>query len=447
MLRSVAIKVSVCCPECTSQVPLNGLHTHASCPTCRFAFDVVDDLAWWEQEEVHGCLGAVLDAATPEELPYDAYADEAQLVFLRQDPPCPGCGRPIPAAELAGSLERGATTCACGGSLPLRPVDDALREATPWLRGLAGEAPAAVIQQRPGQAIAITCPACGGELALVAGQRTARCAYCGTSSVTPDPGAPARQREWFYLLLDPDEKMAVHWSLLARDAEEVEELAADPSTPPLQLEVLATFGWHLRPVAANPSTPPGALLLLASAEDDSEREEVAKNRSAPREALALLAADEEEDIRKAVAARSDLPPDVLARLARDSSEYVRHVIAGKRDLPEELLLCLAADTDHEIPRTVARSSGVTPAVLDVLAASSDTDVLEHVARHKLTRPETLAKLADNTDGSIRERVAANHATPPEVLARLATVSEDVASWVNDAARKNPSCPRSWRRLF
>ena len=107
MLASIAVKVSVRCPECASQVPLNGLHTRASCPACQTAFDVEDDLAWWEQEEVEGCLGAVLDAAVAEELTYDSYSDEANLVFLRQDPPCPGCARPIPVADIAEVLADG----------------------------------------------------------------------------------------------------------------------------------------------------------------------------------------------------------------------------------------------------------------------------------------------------------------------------------------------------
>ncbi len=440
MLTCISVKASVSCPECSSQVPLNGLLPRLSCPTCQRVFAVEKERAWWEDvDEVDEFVGAACLAEPPREIELDW--EVFRVAFLRRDLACPGCGAPIPATTLAAGIEARSCRCpSCQRPLEVRSQRSWQEELT-YLRGVAGEAPVAVVEQRDGRALALLCPSCGGALAAIPGERTARCEYCETSSLTPDPQA-ARRQEWFGLVIDADEPTVERWRLRGLDEEERNKLAEDPSTPPRQLELLASFQWAEVLVAGNRSAPPDTLARLARSDERRARENVAGNPGAPPEALLALAGDEERNVREKLAARAALPAVALVRLARDEERAVRLAVAKREQLPDEVLRALATDSEREILRAVARRRALGAELLAMLAASEDSGTREIVARHKNTAPETLAKLAGDADASVRDRVARNPRTPGEALDRLAR-SDELAA---ESVRRNPSRPW-WKKLF
>jgi hypothetical protein len=450
MPTSIAVRASVRCPECSAMVPLNGLHPRAGCPSCQAAFAVDDERAWWEDQDcLDGWIGAACMDPANEELTFD-FSDDVRLVCVRRDAACPGCAAAIPAAEVAAALEPGSCACpSCQRAVEVRAPAEGWRAKMPWLRAVAGEAPAVILQQKPGQAVAYLCASCGGALTPVAGERTVTCEYCGASALTPDPEA-LRREEWFWLVVEPDERTTLHWSLRALDQEGREKAAGDPATPPAALELLAGFeDWTLeRLVAGNPAAPPSALTKLAGSEDNETREALAANPSAPAEALLALCQDDHEFLREKIAERPELPPEVQLRLAGDSSSLVRHALANRKKLGgQEVVAALLAEGDDDTCAGIARNDDAPAAALERLAGSSSRRVREAVARHRNTPGATLAKLARDPEYDVRLAVAKNQAAPGEVLELLA--SGDSEDRVTQCARKNPFCPPRpwWKKLF
>jgi hypothetical protein len=450
MAICIAVKASIRCPDCSNYLPLNGLHTHASCPQCHSAFDVDGDRLWWLDDDCLEQLVCAAAAAEPaEKIEFDDWQDVANLTTMRREATCAGCEAILATARIleARDANKPCVCPACSKAWPVRAPEDGWRERMPWLSAVAGEAPAAVMAHR-GQTVAVTCPNCGAPLSPAAGQATIRCGYCGTTSELPEQGS-ARRRDWFYLVLEADEKTRLRWRLLNTDPDELKKMASSPETSAAALAILAGFDWRYTPaVAENPNTPEHVLVGLSKNEEWRARENVAKHPRAPIEALLRLASDEKGSVREAVAARSSLPPEVLAKLLDERrDDGVFSILIGNRallsrpDLSEQTLRKLAAGKDTSAKVAVARAEAATPALLTELAASKDGDVRAAVAGNAKTPVETLARLGRDEDFGVLRAVARHAATPAEVLSELAMhFHKPIAA----EAQRNPACPPlSW----
>lgn len=106
-------------------------------------------------------------------------------------------------------------------------------------------------------------------------------------------------------------------------------VAANPSTPPDTLELLARQG-VVRFVAENPGLPHGLAAELARDPDERVRRAVAENVNAPEETLDGLAHDESDYVRECVAKNPNAPASAIEILCRDECGFVRRLAADPR---------------------------------------------------------------------------------------------------------------------
>ncbi len=187
--RPVFVRVQMLgrCPRCNAGMPING-------PVAR--------------QQCHGCLESVtIDGSVWKLLaaPYEDFLeregevshgwgdDSMRLKWKVDHPTCPKCAAGLP-VDLVQIGTTGIVRCpGCGAGLSTFPAPGWLREAVPGVEQVYGaegmpkgdDAPKV---DRPTKTPTVmTCPGCGGSLALAAeSERTVRCEYCGVDVLLPD---------------------------------------------------------------------------------------------------------------------------------------------------------------------------------------------------------------------------------------------------------------------
>jgi ribonuclease HI len=224
----------------------------------------------------------------------------------------------------------------------------------------------------------------------------------------------------------------------ARAAEE----ATDPATLPDRLRELL----HIQPklaevLAANPSSPPDVLAILATSANRGVRLRVARNLSSPVDTIAGLADDDPDSAvrgtavlnqfarhapdaadvarwtkkqRRAAAHHPDTSPAVLAVLAL-GGKSLRIVVARHPHTPPFVLQILASQ--YKGARAgVATNPAATEALLTGLAQDSSVDVRVSLARRPGLPDAVRRRLADDADPrvltSLEPRTRARQSAPP-----------------------------------
>jgi hypothetical protein len=131
MLRSLATRISISCPECRAGIALQGIVESEVCESCRATIPLTkrftDDI-FYESVMQWALFGLDDKSSTT--------IDRIPAV-----PSCDGCQRPITDAEITGALAAGAFKCpGCAAPTRVRVPDAFLKGEMPLLRYLVGEA-------------------------------------------------------------------------------------------------------------------------------------------------------------------------------------------------------------------------------------------------------------------------------------------------------------------
>ncbi|AFY55299.1 Leucine rich repeat protein [Rivularia sp. PCC 7116] len=223
-----------------------------------------------------------------------------------------------------------------------------------------------------------------------------------------------------------------------------EQLAADETTPPNKLRILAYESVELaRLVATNPSAEPDLLGELASSEDKVTREGVAKNPNTPTDVLLKLAGDFPQQF---------FSNPVLSllmlenpNLATDISYWSLLKLLKQDDAPEWFLACAAMHANSLVLEAVAKHKHASEQVLVQLAIKSryDPELGLCIAQRKDVSQTVLEKLAQHGAGSVRLHLATYPKIPVRVLEIL--VENPEPNWnlrvaIETSIAKNPNTP-------
>ncbi len=223
-----------------------------------------------------------------------------------------------------------------------------------------------------------------------------------------------------------------------------EQLAADETTPPDKLRILAYESVELaRLVATNPSAEPELLRELASSEDKATRESVTTNPNTPTDVLLKLAGD---------FPRQFFSNPVLSllmlenpNLATDISYWTLLKLLKQDDAPEWFLACAAMHPNSLVMEAVAKHKQASEHILVTLAIKSryDPELGLCIAQRKDVSQTVLEKLAEHSAGSVRLHLATYPKTPVKVLEIL--VEHPEPNWnlrvaIETNIAKNPNTP-------
>ncbi len=223
-----------------------------------------------------------------------------------------------------------------------------------------------------------------------------------------------------------------------------EQLAADETTPPDKLRVLAYESVELgRLVATNPSAEPELLRELASSQDKATREGVTTNPNTPTDVLLKLAGD---------FPRQFFSNPVLSllmlenpNLATDISYWSLLKLLKQDDVPEWFLACAAMHSNSLVLEAVAKHKQASEKVLEQLAIKSryDPELGLCIAQRKDVSQRVLEKLAEHGAGSVRLYLATYPKIPVRVLEIL--VENPEPNWnlrvaIETSIAKNPNTP-------
>lgn len=223
-----------------------------------------------------------------------------------------------------------------------------------------------------------------------------------------------------------------------------EQLAADETTPPDKLRVLAYESIELgRLVATNPSAEPELLRELASSQDKATREGVTTNPNTPTDVLLKLAGD----FPKQFFANPVLCLLMLENpnLATDISYWSLLKLLKQEDAPEWFLACAAMHSNSLVLEAVAKHKQASEHVLEQLAIKSryDPELGLCIAQRKGVSQKVLEKLAEHGAGSVRLYLATYPKIPVKVLEIL--VENPEPNWnlrvaIETSIAKNPNTP-------
>ncbi len=143
-----------------------------------------------------------------------------------------------------------------------------------------------------------------------------------------------------------------------------------------------------RAVAANPTTPPALLEVLAQAAESSVRAAAAAHPNAPLGSLELLCEDVDAEVRRAVATNPAASRQLLRRLLDDDDDDVRKTLARSPALEEVDVAKLATDAHLGVRVALVRRPGASPALLAAFSADAD-DGLRHEAELRAALGTTL----------------------------------------------------------
>ncbi|MEA5598133.1 hypothetical protein [Rivularia sp. UHCC 0363] len=223
-----------------------------------------------------------------------------------------------------------------------------------------------------------------------------------------------------------------------------EQLAADETTPPDKLRVLAYESIELgRLVAANPSAQAELLRELASSQDKATRENVTKNPNTPTDILLKLAGD----FPSSFFANPVLSLLMLENpnLATDISYWSLLKLLKQDVAPEWFLACAAMHSNSLVLEAVAKHKQASEHVLEQLAIKSryDPELGLCIAQRKDVSPQILEKLAEHGASSVRLYLATYPKVPVRVLEIL--VDNPEPNWnlrvaIETSIAKNPNTP-------
>ncbi|MBV6624216.1 MAG: hypothetical protein KI793_14970 [Rivularia sp. (in: Bacteria)] len=223
-----------------------------------------------------------------------------------------------------------------------------------------------------------------------------------------------------------------------------EQLAADETTPPNKLRILAYESVELaRLVATNPSAEPDLLGELASSEDKVTRKGVAENPNTPTDVLLKLAGDFPQQF---------FSNPVLSllmlenpNLATDISYWSLLKLLKQDDAPEWFLACAAMHANSLVLEAVAKHKRASEQVLVQLAIKSryDPELGLCIAQRKDVSQTVLETLAQHGAGSVRLHLATYPKIPVRVLEIL--VENPEPNWnlrvaIETSIAKNPNTP-------
>lgn len=158
---------------------------------------------------------------------------------------------------------------------------------------------------------------------------------------------------------------------------------------------------------------------------EADAECIAANPSTPPDAVAVLATHPGPGVRRALARRHDLPLAILLDLADDPDQQVRNAVSTHHHLTEDQRLTI----DYRFPDAEDGDFGPMPNVwpprdMDWLirkATSAHTMLRRSAASNAWLPPEYVPALADDHDLGVRALLSHNHPeAPPEVLLRTFT---------------------------
>lgn len=190
-------------------------------------------------------------------------------------------------------------------------------------------------------------------------------------------------------------------------------------------------------VAADPSTPPEVLAILAAHDDEEVWVAVMRNVTSPGWILERCARREEMHrraaLRRVLARHPAAPPWFLDHSAADREPPVREALAGNPALPASLAARLVRDEAPEVRRALAGSPAVTSSIGLVLAVDRDPgvraslrgnprlsgDLVVSLGRLGMAPGSAEAPTFAGASRAAREEAALDPATPGPVLEELA----------------------------
>lgn len=223
-----------------------------------------------------------------------------------------------------------------------------------------------------------------------------------------------------------------------------EQLAADETTPPDKLRILAYESVELgRLVATNPSAEPELLRELASSEDKATREAVTTNPNAPTDVLLKLAGDFPQQF---------FSNPVLSllmlenpNLATDISYWSLLKLLKQDNAPEWFLACAVMHPNSLVLEAVAKHKQASEPILVQLAMKSryDPELGLCIALRKDISQTVLEKLAEHGAGSVRLHLAKYPKVPVRVLEIL--IANPEPNWnlrvaIETSIAQNPNTP-------
>jgi hypothetical protein len=210
MLMAIGYRVSITCPECAQQNPVNHLRARMLCPRCQASTELAQhELTWWTDSAV-GEFATRIVLKRPEGELGHMNTSKYRVEFVRGPANCPGCRRSLRAEELAAAAAAGTFQCgACAHTCGCRAAEPSLVQRFGYARWLLGEAPDSTGAPQGSHPVVMACMSCGAGLDVNGTSRTIECTYCKASNYLPD-GLwlrlhPVPRLEWFYLILDIDE--------------------------------------------------------------------------------------------------------------------------------------------------------------------------------------------------------------------------------------------------
>ena len=223
-----------------------------------------------------------------------------------------------------------------------------------------------------------------------------------------------------------------------------EQLAADETTPPEKLRVLAYESVELgRLVATNPSAEPELLRELASSEDKATREAVTTNPNTPTDVLLRLAGDFPQQF---------FSNPVLSllmlenpNLATDISYWSLLKLLKQDNAPEWFLACAVMHSNSLVLEAVAKHKQASEPILVQLAMKSryDPELGLCIALRKDVSQTVLEKLAEHGAGSVRLHLAKHPKVPVRVVEIL--IENPEPNWnlrvaIETSIAQNPNTP-------